>query len=142
MLNVTSFVVDSAPPFVDETSCMTCTDRQDKAIEEKYGSQGRKKVEAEKKKVMRYVCIGETNHCVYERGKEHQNDIKACKTLSHMLRYLLDVHEEEEEHWEDRFGMRILKNIRTAFDRQIPESVLIQKARHNNIMNNKAEYNC
>jgi hypothetical protein len=57
------------------------------------------------------------------------------------LRHLLDVHEEEEEQWEDlRFGMRILKNTRTAFERQILESVLIQKARHN-IMNNKAEYN-
>ena len=37
--------------------------------------------------------------------------------------------------------MRILKSIRTAFERQILESVLIQKNRHHKIMNNKAEYN-
>ena len=37
--------------------------------------------------------------------------------------------------------MRILKSTRTAFERQILESVLIQKSRNNHIMNNKAEYN-
>ena len=37
--------------------------------------------------------------------------------------------------------MRIIKNTRTAFERQILESVTIQKMRSNNIMNNKAEYN-
>jgi hypothetical protein len=59
-----------------------------------------------------------------------------------MLRHLIDVHEEEEDQWASiRFGMKILKNTRTAFERQILESVLIQKARKNNIMNNKAEYN-
>ena len=90
----------------------------------------------------RYIYIGETNRSVYERGLEHQNDISGCKTSSHMLRHLLDVHEEEEESWDNiRFGMRILKNTRTAFERQILESVLIQKARRNNIMNNNAEYN-
>ena len=59
-----------------------------------------------------------------------------------MLRHLLAVHEDEEEEWEKiRFGMKILKSTRTAFERQILESVLIQKARSHNIMNNKAEYN-
>ena len=59
-----------------------------------------------------------------------------------MLRHLLDVNEEEEDRWREiKFGMRILKSTRSAFERQILESVLIQKARENNIMNNKAEYN-
>ena len=54
-----------------------------------------------------------------------------------MLRHLLTVHEEEE--WDEiKFGMKILK---TAFERQILESVLIQKARVHKIMNNKSEYN-
>ena len=59
-----------------------------------------------------------------------------------MLRHLLAVHEEEEERWtEIKFGMRILKSTRSAFERQILESVLIQKARNQHIMNNKCEYN-
>jgi hypothetical protein len=34
-----------------------------------------------------------------------------------------------------------MKNTRTAFERQIMESVMIQKSRDHHIMNNKAEYN-
>ena len=57
-----------------------------------------------------------------------------------MLRHLLTVHEEEE--WDKiKFGMKILKTTKTAFERQILESVLIQKAREQKIMNNKSEYN-
>ena len=79
---------------------------------------------------------------MYKHGIEHQNDIKACKTSSHMLRHLLDVHEEEEEDWDIiKFGMRIIKNKRTAFERQILERVTIQKCRGQHIMTNKAEYN-
>ena len=63
---------------------------------------------------------------------------------SHMLRHLLHVHEEEGNEWDIiEFGMRSLKSTRTAFERQILESVLIQiqKSRHHKIMNNKVEYN-
>jgi hypothetical protein len=55
---------------------------------------------------------------------------------------MLAVHEDEEEEWDNiQFGMRILKSTKTKFERQILESVMIQKARSHNIMNNKAEYN-
>jgi hypothetical protein len=43
------------------------------------------------------IYIGETNRSVYERGIEHQNDVPACKTSSHMLRHPLAVPEEEDE---------------------------------------------
>ena len=60
-----------------------------------------------------------------------------------MLRHLLDVHEEEEEHWDQiKFSMKILRSTRTAFKRQILESVLIQKERKGHyLMNAKSEYN-
>ena len=71
-----------------------------------------------------------------------QNDVPACKTSSHMLRHLRAVHEDEEEEWQNiEFGMKILKSTRTAFARKIIESVLIQKSRQHNIMNNKTEFN-
>ena len=99
-------------------------------------------MEKEKSKIRRYIYIGETNRSVYERGKEHKNDVVGCKTSSHMLRHLLDQHEEEEPEWDKvRFGMRILKSTRSAFERQILESVEIQKARNQMIMNDKSEYN-
>ena len=101
-----------------------------------------RRIDEEKRRAKRYIYIGETNRSVYERGIEHQNDVTGCKTSSHMLRHLLTVHEEEEEEWDKiKFGMRILKSTKTAFERQILESVLIQKAREQNIMNNKSEYN-
>ena len=57
-----------------------------------------------------------------------------------MLRHLLAEH--EEERWEEvQFGMRIVRSTRTAFERQILESVTIQKKRKHHIMNNKSEYN-
>ena len=50
--------------------------------------------------------------------------------------------ERRKIEWDSiEFGMRILNSTRTAFERQIQESVLIQKSRHHKIMNNKAEYN-
>ena len=99
-------------------------------------------MEEEKRKLKRYIYIGETNRSMYKRGLEHQNDIKACNTTSHMLRHLLAVHEEEEDNWNNiKFGMRLLKSTKTAFECQIQENVLIQKERGNLLMNNKAEYN-
>ena len=54
----------------------------------------------------------------------------------------MTVHEEEEDEWDNiKFGMKILKTTKTAFERHILEIVLIKKARAHNIMNNKAEYN-
>ena len=103
---------------VYETTCMTCSERQDKEVEEKYGKEGKKKVEAEKKKIKRFLYIGESNRSVYERGVEHLNDIPGCKTSSHMLRHLLYQHEEEEADWDQvRFGMRILRTSRAAMQR-------------------------
>ena len=58
---------------------------------------GKKMVKGEKRIARRYIYIGETNRSVYERGLEHQNDVPACKTSSHILRHLLAVHEEEED---------------------------------------------
>ena len=117
---------------------MTCTERQDAEVMEKFGEMGKKKVEEERKKIKIYIYIGS----MYERGLEHQNDIPACKTSSHMLRHLLAVHEEEEETWDQvRFGMRLIRSTRTAFKRKILESVTIQKERGQNLMNNKSEYN-
>ena len=101
---------------------MTCRDRQDREIEERYGDEGPEKIENEKKKASRYIYVGETNRSAFERGREHVNDIEGCKPSSHMLRHLLQVHEDEEESWKGiRFGMRILKSTRSAFERQIAE---------------------
>ena len=128
---------------VYQTTCHTCRVRKEAEIEERYKEEGKKKVEEMKKGMKKYVYIGETNRSVYERGREHHNDIAANKTSSHMLRHLLDVHEEEEEDWDKvKFSMKILRSTQTAFKRQILESCLIQKERKGHyLMNAKSEYN-
>jgi hypothetical protein len=59
--------------------------RQDLEIEQKYGEEGKKRVDEERRKAIRFIYIGETNRSVYECGLEHQNDVKGCKTSSQML---------------------------------------------------------
>ena len=124
------------------TYCITCNKRQDEKIEKEYKEMGPKKVDERKRMEKRFIYVGETNRSAYERGKEHQSDITACKTSSHMLRHLLGEHEDEEKDWASiEFGMKIIKTTRTAFERQILESVTIQKERRHHLMISKSEYN-
>ena len=58
-----------------------------------------------------------------------------------MLKHIVLFHEDKEEQ-EIKFNMRVLKFHRSAFERQIHESVLIQSyRRENNIMNSRTEFN-
>ena len=58
-----------------------------------------------------------------------------------MLKHIILFHEDKEEQ-EVEFNMRVMKFHRSAFERQIHESVLIQSyRRENNIMNSRTEYN-
>ena len=76
----------------------------------------------QKMKIHKYV--GETARSVFERIQEHRNDIETLKTSSHMLRHLLDSH--ENENWKEvEFGAKVLRYTRSAFERQLLESVLI-----------------
>ena len=82
---------------VYETSCHTCLVRKEKEVEREFGKLGKKRLEEEKKRIKRYIYIEESNRSAYELGLEHHHDISSCKTSSHMLRHLLDVHEDEED---------------------------------------------
>ena len=126
---------------VYETTCLRCNERQDKEVEAKYNKEGKKRIDEEKRKIRRYKYIGETNRSCYERGLEHLNDAEACKTSSHILKHLIDVHEEED--WDNvKFGMKVIKSMKNAFERQHLESVKIQEAKKTrHILNSKSEYN-
>ena len=103
--------------------------------------QDEKKRKEMKKDIRLYLYIGETSRSVYERGLEHSRDFNEMKKDSHMIKHYFDKHEEEDIE-NMKFGMRIARTTRTAFNRQIMESVLIQakKSKHN-ILNSKSEYN-
>ena len=58
-----------------------------------------------------------------------------------MLKHYVEQHEGEDMD-KIEFGMRTLKEARSAFERQIAESVNIQnKKKSNIILNSKSEYN-
>ena len=78
---------------------------------------------------------------MYERGLEHLRDLNEMKAESHMLKHFFKHHEGEELS-SMKFGARIVKAARTAFNRQVSESVQIQEnAARNEIVNSKSEYN-
>merc|ERR1712154_560950 len=91
--------------------------------------------EEEKREKLREIrlhkYIGETSRSMYERGLEHQRDLAELKPESHMLKHYFEHHSKEELE-KMKFGARIIKPARTAFNRQVCESVQIQEnaARH------------
>ena len=97
--------------------------------------------EARKREVPLYKYIGESSRSIYERGLEHLRDMEELKADSHMLKhYFAKLTEEELEDKE--FGVRIIKQATSAFNRQISESVNIQNhARKHHILNSKSQYN-
>ena len=124
---------------VYETSCLTCARKQDEEIEEMHRGD-EEKIREMKKRTMRYLYVGETARSTYERAFEHLSDMRQLKIKSHMLRHMVEMHEGEKRE-DVQFGVRILRQAKTAFERQIMESVLIQEMRGHHLMNLKSEYN-
>ena len=57
-----------------------------------------------------------------------------------MLKHAVEMHPDDDME-EIEFGMRVLRFTRSAFDRQICESVEIQGNRKHNLLNSRSEYN-
>ena len=129
---------------VYETYCITCKERMEDEIEKKYEDTEEEEVEKRKKfeleNIKLYKYIGETGKSAYERGLQHLNDAAQLKPGSHLLKHYFDNHEDEK--FDDmKFGMRIRMHAKSAFERQIQESVLIQQESGNhNILNSHSEY--
>jgi hypothetical protein len=116
---------------VYETWCQTCLERDEEKIIAKGG-------DPKKTKINKY--IGETAKSSYERGFEHQYDRKNLSTTSHMLKHIIDKH-EEENHSQIEFRMKVLQYHKSAFERQISESIKIKNNKKHKILNSKGEYN-
>ena len=56
-----------------------------------------------------------------------------------MLKHVLEVH-GEEEYSKVEFGAKVVRYERSAFNRQVTESVIIQEERSHHILNSKSEY--
>ena len=114
-----------------ETWCETCQQRDT----EKAEAEGNNAED-----VPLYKYIGETSRSGFERGQDHLRDCRLMSTGSHVLKHYLDRHAEEPMEVM-KFRMRGIKFHRSAFERQIHESVVIQANRRHNLLNSKAEFN-
>ena len=124
---------------VYETWCLNCEEEERKKIEEGGYEENEKREKMRSLRLHKY--IGETSRSFFERGLEHLRDLRELKPESHMLRHYFDQHQDEDIE-KMKFGGRIVKQARSAFNRQISESVQIQQnAAQHSILNSKSEYN-
>ena len=124
---------------VYETWCETCLEKEKKKIEEEHEND--EDAQKEIDKIRKYKYIGETARSAYERGIEHKNALEKLQEDSHLLKHVANSHRGEKLE-EIKFGMRIIKQTRSALERQITESVVIQEEqKRHNILNSKSEYN-
>ena len=123
---------------VYETWCMTCERREEERIKQETEDEEEQKIRI--RKMRKYKYIGESARSAFERGLEHQRDLEELRKDSHMLKHYFNTHEGENIA-EMEFGMKVLKTHRTAFNRQISESVEIQNQKQDHhILNSKSEY--
>ena len=122
-----------------ETWCITCWEEDVAKVEEKY-KEDEKMMKVMMKRIKVYKYIGETSRSVYERIWEHNHSMEQLHTSSHMLKHVLEVHGEEEYN-KVEFGAKVVRYERSAFNRQVTESVIIQEERSHHILNSKSEYN-
>ena len=82
---------------------------------------------------------GESSRTAFERGLEHAGDFLSEKSDSHILKHQLTEHPELGKNL--RFSMKVIRQHKSAFQRQVHEAVIIQMNENTNILNSKGEYN-
>ena len=128
---------------VYETYCITCKEKKIKELEEIHADdENDKELKKQISEMKIYKYIGETGKSAYERGRQHLMDVAQLKPGSHILKHYLDCHEDEADLDNITFGMKIRSTCRSAFERQVLESVIIQQeSSKHTILNSKSEYN-
>ena len=122
-----------------EIKCLTCEKKIMEEIEAATEDEEKRKELKECANIPTY--IGESSRSAYERGFEHLEKLTSLNSKSQMLRHVVDKHENENVE-KVQWGMRIIKYMKSAFERQIEEAVTIErKAKEGEILNSKCEYN-
>ena len=102
---------------------MNCEEKELNKIEEEEDDE--KEKERRKRNIKLFKYIGESSRSFYERALEHLRDLDELKLDSHMMKHYFDKHSTEDIE-KMKFGGRIVRQARSAFNRQIGESVEIQ----------------
>ena len=125
---------------VYETWCVTCAVKEMTGMVDDDGSEGMRVSGELGREMVMAKYIGETARSTYERGFEHLSDLLNLSQKSHMLRHYVEAH-MGEDFSQMKFHMRTLRFTKTAFERQVLESVMIQESRGHNLLNSKSEFN-
>ena len=124
---------------VYETWCQTCYEMEKEVIEQEVDDEEERKKQIEG--IRKHKYVGETARSAYERGWEHQEGLRKLEEDSHLLKHVAQYHQGVPMK-DIKFGMKIRKYARSALERQVLESVLIQEERRSHLlMNSKSEYN-
>ena len=122
-----------------ETWCETCAKVEEKKVDEEEADEQKRK--EMKGKISKFKYIGESSRSSQERGREHLEGLRTMDPNNHLMKHVA-IHHQGEKMEMIKFGMRVIKNSRSAFERQILESVIIQEeTKKHKIMNSKSEYN-
>ena len=89
--------------------------------------------------VTRY--LGETARALWERSGEHQQDALGNGEKSHMKQHMIAEHPGDLDRVVDFFKCTVVKNMRTALNRQVREAVEISMDGSHNLLNSREEYN-
>jgi hypothetical protein len=118
---------------------MTCYEKDEENAKKEAG-EDMDKLKQLTSKIRVHKYIGESARSVFERSWEHMHDFENLSTKSHLLKHAVDQH-QTVELCTLKFGIKVLKYARSAFERQIFESVSIEENRHHFLLNSHSEYN-
>ena len=123
---------------------MTCLEKDRRTMEDSEEYKAMEDETMKKRKlenIPRYKYLGESSRSAYERGKEHQKALEKLDKDNHLMKHVANFHQGEEMS-DVRFGLKILSHPRSAFERQVQESVKIQdEQKSHELMNSRSEYN-
>ena len=96
----------------------------------------------EKKKEYKVKYVGESSRSLYERLCEHREDFDRLLEKSHKLKHYILAHRDIPRE-KMKFGIRIRKQYKKAFERQIGEAISIEKETEKGtiLLNSKSEFN-
>ena len=131
----------------DEEETIECSEnkrnKRKREFIEKERGRNVNECQSDKRESQVYKYIGETSRSGYERCEEHWKDFTNLSNKSHILKHYVDKHMNSKKLGEVRFQMKVIQRYRSAFERQIGESIHINSnlRRGVNILNSKNEYN-
>ena len=80
--------------------------------------------------------LGESSISLFQRGQEHLRDLADQHDESPLWKHCSSMHDGKIQE----FQMRLLSKHKTAFSRQIAETVNISHGNRDNILNSKSEW--